>query len=90
MSSTTVRSFRSEDRAALIQLWAEVFPGDPPRNAPELMIDYKLLVQPELLLVAELGGELVGAVKAGFGGTRGWLHHLAVARETEAPVELDP
>lgn len=71
MSSPTVRSFRSADRAALVQLWSQVFPDDPPRNAPELMIDNKLLVQPELLLVAELDTDLVGAVIAGFDGTRG-------------------
>jgi ribosomal protein S18 acetylase RimI-like enzyme len=44
------------------------------------MIDRKLLVQPELLLVAELDGVLVGAVMAGFDGVRGWLHHLAVSK----------
>ena len=42
------------------------------------MIDDKLLVQRELLLVAELDGALVGAVMAGFDGTRGWIYHLAV------------
>ena len=62
----------------LIQLWAAVFPDDPPRNSPETMIRQKALVQPELLLVAMDGERLVGAVMAGFDGTRGWIHHLAV------------
>ncbi|HXJ32745.1 MAG TPA: GNAT family acetyltransferase [Candidatus Eisenbacteria bacterium] len=75
----TVRPFRPADREALERLWAEVFPDDPPRNAPELVIDRKLKVQPELLLVAEDEGTLVGAVIAGYDGARGWLHHLAVA-----------
>ncbi len=43
------------------------------------MIENKLLVQPELLLIAEAEGRLVGAVMAGFDGTRGWIHHLAVS-----------
>ena len=31
--------------------------------------------------MAEDGGSLVGAVMAGFDGTRGWIHHLAVPPE---------
>ena len=76
-----MRSFEASDRERLIALWAQVFPDDPPRNAPESMIDNKLRVQPELLFVAEVETRLVGAVMAGFDGTRGWLHHLAVAPE---------
>lgn len=75
----TVRSFQPTDRAALVDLWGRVFPDDPPRNAPAMMIENKLRVQPELLLVAEVEGRLVGAVIAGYDGVRGWIHHLAVA-----------
>jgi ribosomal protein S18 acetylase RimI-like enzyme len=45
------------------------------------MIESKLKVQAELLLVGELGGSIVGAVIAGFDGVRGWLYHLAVLPE---------
>jgi|SRR5882672_10771120 len=38
-------------------------------------------VQPELLLIGEVGETLVGAVIAGFDGVRGWIYHLAVAPE---------
>jgi ribosomal protein S18 acetylase RimI-like enzyme len=79
MDAATVRSFEPRDRSALIALWAEVFPNDPPRNAPASTIDNKLRVQPELLLVSVVNETLVGAVMAGFDGTRGWIHHLAVA-----------
>jgi len=75
----TIRSFQPADRAALVDLWTRVFPDDPPRNAPDTMIDRKLGVQPELLLVAEVDGRLAGAVIAGYDGVRGWIHHLAVA-----------
>lgn len=73
-----VRSFRPGDRAALGALWGRVFPDDPPWNAPEAMIENKLRVQPELLLVGELAGAIVGAVMAGFDGVRSWIYHLAV------------
>lgn len=79
MTPLLIRSYRAEeDREPLIRLWNEVFPDDPPRNAPELMIMNKARVQPHLLLVALLDGHLVGAVMAGYEGTRGWIHHLAV------------
>jgi len=75
----SIRSFREGDRPQLVQLWGAVFPDDPPRNAPARMIDGKLAHHPELLLVAEVGGLIVGAVIAGFDGVRGWIYHLAVA-----------
>ncbi|MCB1739959.1 MAG: GNAT family acetyltransferase [Gammaproteobacteria bacterium] len=73
-----VRAYVDGDNDALVALWAEVFADDPPWNAPRLIIPRKLGVQPELLLVALVGEELVGALIAGFDGMRGWLHHLAV------------
>ena len=81
LSHLSIRPYRPADRSALEELWAQVFPDDPPWNAPARMIDTKLRVQPELLLVGEVGTQLVGAVMAGFDGVRGWIHHLAVAPE---------
>ena len=77
----SVRPFRPADREPLERLWTRVFPDDPPWNDPGVMIERKLRVQPELLLVGEVGGEIAGAVMAGFDGVRGWIHHLAVAPE---------
>lgn len=77
----SVRSFRRSDSEALGALWARVFPDDPPWNAPKVMIETKLRVQPDLLLVGELEGTIVGAVMAGFDGVRGWIYHLAVLPE---------
>ncbi|HEY0469633.1 MAG TPA: GNAT family acetyltransferase [Polyangiaceae bacterium] len=74
----SIRPFEPADRAALEQLWAQVFADDPPSNAPTRMIDDKLRVQPELLLVGLVDSTLVAAVMAGFDGVRGWLYHLAV------------
>ncbi len=73
-----IRSYAERDRAGVVALWQEVFADDPPWNAPEAVIRRKLTVQPELFLVAELEGKVVGTVLAGFDGVRGWIHHLAV------------
>jgi|SRR6185369_9319757 ribosomal protein S18 acetylase RimI-like enzyme len=77
----TVRRFKSVDRDAVRALWLRVFPDDPPWNAPDLIIASKLKVQPDLFFVGEVGGQVVGALVAGFDGMRGWLYHLAVAPE---------
>ena len=74
----TIRQFKRQDRPALEALWGHVFANDPPWNQPVSLIDRKLAVDPELLLVAILDTRLVGAVMAGFDGVRGWIYHLAV------------
>jgi ribosomal protein S18 acetylase RimI-like enzyme len=76
-----VRPFRPDDRRQLEVLWQRTFPEEPPRNAPAVMIENKLKVQPQLLLVGEIDKRIVGAVMAGFDGVRGWIYHLAVAPE---------
>jgi len=75
----SIRPFEPADRAALEELWARVFSDDPPTNAPSILIDNKLRVQPELLLVGLVDSTLVAAVMAGFDGVRGWIYHLAVS-----------
>lgn len=77
----SIRAYEAGDRQPLERLWARVFPDDPPWNAPAVMIENKLKVQPELLLVGVVDTELAAAVMAGFDGVRGWIHHLAVAPE---------
>jgi ribosomal protein S18 acetylase RimI-like enzyme len=77
----SIRPFQDDDRAGVEELWANVFADDPPWNAPALMIEKKLRVQPELFLVATAGMGIVGAVLAGFDGVRGWIYHLAVTPE---------
>jgi hypothetical protein len=77
----SIRPFADADRWALEQLWARVFPNESARNAPAVMIDTKLKVQAELLLVGTVDGAVVAGVMAGFDGVRGWIYHLAVAPE---------
>lgn len=84
MATTTglsIRPFEHADAAAVRALWTRVFLDDPPWNAPDVIIENKLKVQPELFLVGVIGGTLVGTVLAGFDGVRGWIYHLAVAPE---------
>jgi len=74
-----IRPFLDKDEAAVVELWEEVFAGDPPWNAPADMIRRKKTVQPELFLVAHSQEKVFGTVMAGFDGVRGWIHHLAVS-----------
>jgi 2-hydroxychromene-2-carboxylate isomerase/ribosomal protein S18 acetylase RimI-like enzyme len=74
-----VREYRDADRAAVIALWREAFPDDPPRSAPEAILARKLARDRELLLVADVASAVVGAVVVGYDGHRGWIYHLAVA-----------
>ena len=78
-TEVAIRSFREADRPQLERLWSEVFPDEPPRSAPARMIDGALAARPDSLVVAELGGVVVGAVIAGWDGVRGWIYHLAVS-----------
>jgi ribosomal protein S18 acetylase RimI-like enzyme len=41
----------------------------------------KVQRDPDLFLVAETGGKLIGSVIGGFDGRRGMIYHLAVAEE---------
>ncbi|MCA9782919.1 MAG: GNAT family acetyltransferase [Candidatus Cloacimonetes bacterium] len=76
-----IRAFRHADTAALTRLWSQTFTDDPPRNEPGRLIASKLAHGDELLLVAIEEGRLNGAIMAGWDGVRGWLYHLAVARD---------
>ncbi len=80
-ASGAVRPFDERDRSGVVGIWAVTFADDPPWNEPNAVIDTKLRVQPELFLVYELDGSVVGTVVAGFDGFRGWIHHVAVHPE---------
>jgi len=73
-----IRSYRPGDENAVIALWRE---GGllRPWNDPKRDIERKLTEQPELFLVCEAGGELVGTAMVGYDGHRGWVYYLAVA-----------
>ena len=78
MTNTEIRPYLESDRAAIVELWREVFPESPRWNDPETDIQRKLSVQRELFLVATFGSEVVGTAMAGYDGHRGWVYYLAV------------
>lgn len=73
-----VRGYREKDFEGVKALWEEAFPSDPPWNRAEVAILEKMAFQPELLLVADDAGEVVGTAMAGYDGHRGWLYSIAV------------
>lgn len=73
-----LRSYTESDFASVKALWVEAFPNDSPWNAAEVAIPAKLLVHPDLFLVALQKGELAGSVMAGYDGHRGWISRVAV------------
>lgn len=73
-----IRPFKDSDTAAVTVLWTEIFPDDPPHNAPAVVIAQKLKCQPELFFVGVVDGAIVGTVLSGYDGHRGWLYSVAV------------
>ena len=75
-----IREFRfSEDYSRAFQLWEGIEKGIHvgPSDAPD-EIDKKLERDPDLFLVAEADGDLIGTVIGGYDGRRGFIYHLAV------------
>lgn len=73
-----IRPFAVADTDAVIALW-QAAGLTRPWNDPRRDIARKLRVQPELFLVAEDAGCVIGSVMAGYDGHRGWLYYLATA-----------
>lgn len=80
MNSICIREFHTpEDYLPAVRLWESMEKGvhigasDGPAE-----IEKKLERDPELFLVAELDGKLIGTVIGGFDGRRGFIYHLAV------------
>ncbi|CAI1510563.1 GNAT family acetyltransferase [Serratia proteamaculans] len=72
-----IRVFRQDDFEEIITLW-ERCDLLRPWNDPEMDIERKLNHDPELFLVAEVGGEVVGSVLGGYDGHRGSAYYLGV------------
>jgi ribosomal protein S18 acetylase RimI-like enzyme len=77
-----LRSFAWSDLEAVLDLWRAAGPGihlgrsDSPEE-----IRKKLSRDPDLFLVAEDQGRIIGAVMGGYDGRRGLVYHLAVLPE---------
>ena len=79
-SGITLREFRYPwDYLAVRTLWENAGSGIHVRRSDDPdEIQKKLLRDPDLFLVAEAGGRLIGTVIGGFDGRRGLIYHLAV------------
>jgi len=72
-----IRIYRQDDFDEVLTLWERC---DLLRrwNDPEMDIERKQNHSPELFLVAEVGGEVVGSVMGGYDGHRGSAYYLGV------------
>ena len=71
-----------QDYPAVFHLWEMAGSGIHLRRSDELgELHKKLQRDPDLFLLAEIDGALVGSVLGGFDGRRGMMYHLAVAAE---------
>ena len=77
MPKLHIRPYQPSDETAVIALWRRC-DLTRPWNDPKLDIERKLLVNPELFLVAEIDGEIMASVMGGYEGHRGWINYLAV------------
>jgi len=76
----SLREFQlSTDFSQVLNLWQEAGPGIHLRRSDrEEEIRKKLERDPDLFLVAEADGRIIGTVMGGFDGRRGMVYHLAV------------
>ena len=73
----SIRTYRPDDTAEVIDLWGEC--GlIVPWNDPQTDIDRKYTDSPQLFFVGEMENELVASCMAGYDGHRGWIYFLAV------------
>jgi ribosomal protein S18 acetylase RimI-like enzyme len=72
-----IREFKITDYDEVVRLWKDcgliIRPGDDTQG-----VKLKLQRDPDLFLVFEEGGEIVGVVMEAWDGRRGWINHLAV------------
>src|SRR5262245_12210408 len=72
-----IRPYAPGDENAVVALW-ERAGLTRPWNDPRKDIRRKLQVRPDLFLVAEEDGVVVGTVIVGYDGHRGWINYLGV------------
>ena len=76
-----IRPFTHEDRSGVIALWKRVFADNSTSNAPGKVLDQRLTLHDDMLLVATDQDSVVGTAMAGYDGHRGWLYRVAVSPE---------
>lgn len=78
-----IREFRlPDDYPAVYDLWTYAGPGIHVGRSDSLdEIAKKMARDPDLFLLAEIDGRLVGTVLGGYDGRRGIMYHLAVVSD---------
>ncbi len=69
----TIRPYDDPDEPKVVALWRKIWPDSAPHNDPIAVIRQKQAAERDLLFVAEVAGEVVGTLMAGYDGHRGWL-----------------
>lgn len=77
MSDTLLRACRLDDHAAMLALWDLCGLHPSSTDTPEALA-HKLERDPQLFLIAESAGRLIGTVLGSYDGRRGWINRLAV------------
>lgn len=72
-----LRPYADADESSVIALW-DACGLIVPQNDPKKDIARKMTEHPELFIVGERAGELIGSCMAGYEGHRGWINYLAV------------
>jgi len=83
MVGIIIREFNfPDDYLEAFELWKNSGAGISVARSDSLdEIEKKLNYAPDLFLVAEIMGKLIGTVIGGFDGRRGMIYHLAVSRQ---------
>jgi ribosomal protein S18 acetylase RimI-like enzyme len=78
-----IREFQyPADYPGVLDVWESMETGVHVGRSDSLEeIEKKLQRDPDLFLVAETSGEVIGTVIGGYDGRRGMIYHLAVRRE---------
>jgi ribosomal protein S18 acetylase RimI-like enzyme len=83
MTPVSLRQFIfPEDYEAVLTLWRNAGPGIQLRRSDDPdQLALKMQRDPDLFLLAEADGQIVGSVLGGFDGRRGMMYHLAVRQD---------
>ena len=74
---TIIRPFTLSDKEAVVEVWRACGLTHP-NNDPHQDIAQKMKVDPEMFLVCEVDGTIIGTVMVGYEGHRGWINYLGV------------
>jgi len=76
-----IRQFTMDDYEAVYALWKSLVPAISLRPSDRREeIEKKLARDPDLFLVAEEDGRVVGVIMGAWDGRRGWLHHRVASK----------